>query len=346
MLADHELPDPPGERIGALSAENRERLLATLRDHQDYAAYAGVRLLAYGRSHEFADRSQVATAKTKAIHDGTKAAVDRFFSERGGPLDQLGRDVDEPAIGTIRIGIGRGWIYEPWRGAFYPEGLAHKRELEFASRRLTAIEINGTFYRTPGAETFARWHDETPDGFVFALKAPRYATTRRELATAGELIERFCTGGPLALKDKLGPINWQLAPTKKLDLDDLARSWHCCRNRSRAGRCATPSRSATRASATLRSSHSPASTELPSWSRATPSIPHIDEPTAPFVYARIMGTSEGEPAGYSAVDLDRWAGWARERAGGAAPRDVFLFVIGGHKVANPAAAQALIERVG
>ncbi len=248
--------------------------------------------------------------------------------------------------GTIRVGIG-GWIFEPWRGTFYPEGLAHKRELAFASRRLTAIEINGTFYRTPGAETFARWHDETPDGFVFALKAPRYATTRRELATAGKSIERFCTGGPLTLKDKLGPINWQLAPTKKLDLDDFAallgaaaeigrRPDAAPRHRSPPPELPRPCVHRTRPRA--RSRHR--------GRRRRRASRTIAEPTAPFVYARIMGTSEAEPAGYAAADLDRWAGWARERAGGAAPRDVFLFVIGGHKVRNPAAAQALIERVG
>ncbi len=253
--------------------------------------------------------------------------------------------MDKPERGTIRVGVG-GWIYEPWRGTFYPKGLAQKDELEFASRRLTAIEINGTFYRTPGAETFARWHDETPDGFVFALKAPRYATTRRELATAGELIERFCTGGPLALKDKLGPINWQLAPTKKLDLDDLAR-FLALLPKSVEGRTLRHAIEVRHPSfrdaafIALAREHGVAIVVA-----GDAEHPHIDEPTAPFVYARIMGTSEGEPAGYSAVDLDRWAGWARERAGGAAPRDVFLFVIGGHKVANPAAAQALIERVG
>ena len=125
------------------------------------------------------------------------------------------------ATGTIRVGIG-GWTYEPWRGAFYPDGLAHKGELAFASQKLTTIEINGTFYRSQSPDTFAKWHDETPDDFVFALKAPRFATTRRVLSEAGKSIERFVTGGILKLGDKLGPINWQLMPTKQLDLDDFA----------------------------------------------------------------------------------------------------------------------------
>ena len=89
------------------------------------------------------------------------------------------------AKGTIRVGIG-GWTYEPWRGTFYPDRLAHKGELAFASRKLTTIEINGTFYRSQSPDTFAKWHDETPDDFVFALKAPRFATTRRVLSEAGK----------------------------------------------------------------------------------------------------------------------------------------------------------------
>ncbi len=124
------------------------------------------------------------------------------------------------AAGTIRIGIG-GWTYEPWRGAFYPDELPQKRELEYASRKLTSIEINGTFYGSQKPETFAKWRDETPDGFVFSLKAPRFVTNRNVLAGAGATIERFFAGGVMELKDKLGPINWQLAPTKKFEPADF-----------------------------------------------------------------------------------------------------------------------------
>ena len=97
---------------------------------------------------------------------------------------------------AIHVGIG-GWTFEPWRGPFYPAGLPHKRELEYASRRRTSIEVNGTFYGSQKPESFARWHDETPDGFVFALKGPRYATNRKVLAEAGASVERFLTGGLL-----------------------------------------------------------------------------------------------------------------------------------------------------
>ena len=111
------------------------------------------------------------------------------------------------AHGRILVGVG-SWTYAPWRGAFYPEGLAQKRELEFASRALSSIEINGTFYGSQKPESFARWHEETPDDFVFALKGPRFATNRRVLAEAGESVERFFKSGVLELKDKLGPVNW------------------------------------------------------------------------------------------------------------------------------------------
>jgi len=122
--------------------------------------------------------------------------------------------------GTIRIGIG-GWTFEPWRGVFYPDDLAQKRELEYASRQLTSIEVNGTYYGSQKPASFRKWHDETPDGFVFALKGPRYATNRRVLAEAGESISRFVDSGIGLLGAKLGPINWQFMPTKKFDAEDF-----------------------------------------------------------------------------------------------------------------------------
>ena len=114
----------------------------------------------------------------------------------------------------IRVGIG-GWSFEPWNETFYPEGLPQRRELEHASRRLTAIEINATFYRLQKPDSFKKWRDETPDDFVFSLKAPRYATIRAALAESGPAIERFVGSGIVELGAKLGPILWQLAPTKR-----------------------------------------------------------------------------------------------------------------------------------
>src|SRR5205823_14071097 len=131
------------------------------------------------------------------------------------------RRLRERVDAMIRVGIG-GWVYRPWRGVFYPEGLPQARELAHASRQLTAIEINGTFYGTQKPDSFLRWAEETPDDFVFSLKGPRYATHRRVLAEAGPSIERFFASGVLGLKSKLGPILWQFAPTKTFDADDFA----------------------------------------------------------------------------------------------------------------------------
>ena len=124
-------------------------------------------------------------------------------------------------MGRIRIGVG-GWVFEPWRGAFFPEGLAQSKELAYASRHLTSIEINGTYYGSQKPASFRKWHDETPDDFVFAVKGPRFATNRKVLAEAGASIERFFGGGVMELKDKLGPVNWQFMATKKFEPDDFA----------------------------------------------------------------------------------------------------------------------------
>src|SRR5271156_3479349 len=124
------------------------------------------------------------------------------------------------SIGEIRIGVG-GWTFEPWRGAFYPEGLSQKRELEYASRQLTSIEINGTYYSTFKPDSWARWRAETPDGFVFAAKASRFCTNRKVLSEAGESVARFIAQGLGELGDRLGPINWQFAATKRFEPEDF-----------------------------------------------------------------------------------------------------------------------------
>ncbi len=261
-------------------------------------------------------------------------------------------------MGQIRVGVG-GWVFEPWRGSFYPEGLAQKRELEFASRALTSIEINGTFYGSQKPASFRRWRDETPDDFVFALKGPRFATNRRVLAEAGDSVERFFTTGVLELGPKLGPINWQLAATKKFDPEDFA-GFLALLPKTIDGR-------AIRHAVEVRHP-SFAVPEIVALARAhgvaivaagDSAYPAIADATAPFVYARIMGTEPAHPAGYPPEALDAWAARGRAWAEGRAPdglallappepgdRDVFLYVISGAKERNPAAAQALIERLG
>src|SRR5205809_4507691 len=124
--------------------------------------------------------------------------------------------------GEIRIGIG-GWTFEPWRGVFYPKGLPHAKELAYASERLTSIEVNGTFYRSQTPATFRKWASEVPKGFVFSLKGPRFATNRRVLAEAGDSVKRFYDSGVLELGDRLGPVLWQFAPTKKFDGADFGK---------------------------------------------------------------------------------------------------------------------------
>src|SRR6187200_2813067 len=122
----------------------------------------------------------------------------------------------------IRTGIG-GWVYPEWRkGVFYPDGLAQKRELEWASRQLGALEINGTYHSLQKPESFRKWREATPDGFVFAVKGSSYISNRKQLAGAGEAMVKFYGQGLEELGDRLGPILWQLMGTKKFDAEDIA----------------------------------------------------------------------------------------------------------------------------
>ncbi|CAJ1391073.1 unnamed protein product [Effrenium voratum] len=122
--------------------------------------------------------------------------------------------------GTIRTGIG-GWTFDAWNQTFYPPEVKKKNQLDYASRQLRTIEINGTYYRGQKPETFAKWAAAAPDGFVFAVKGNRFVTNRKVLAEAGESMDRFFATGVTELGDRLGPILWQFAPTKKIDPDDF-----------------------------------------------------------------------------------------------------------------------------
>ena len=256
---------------------------------------------------------------------------------------------------SIYIGIG-GWTYEPWRGNFYPKGLSQKRELEYASSRLTAIEINGTYYGSQKPESFRKWHDETPKDFVFTVKGPRFATNRRVLAEAGDSIQRFFASGVTELKDKLGPVNWQFMATKKFDPADFEAFLKLLPKKvdGRAIRHAVEVRHDSfkdKAFIALCRKHGVAAVF-----GADSEFPLIAEVTADFVYARIMGTQPKQKLGYPAATLKTWAQRAKDWEKGASPkasmllstpapkkkRDVFLFVISGAKEKNPAAAQAII----
>jgi uncharacterized protein YecE (DUF72 family) len=257
----------------------------------------------------------------------------------------------------IRVGVG-GWVYAPWRGTFYPKGLAQARELAHASRSLTTIEINGTFYGAQKPESFRRWAAETPDDFVFSLKGPRFATHRPALAEAGPSIERFFGSGVLELGDKLGPVLWQLPPTKAFKPDDFA-AFLALLPRELDGR---PIRHAVEAP------H--ASFQVPEFvtlmRKLSAAIALIDSPkqalladvTGDFLYLRLQRTAEDIATGYPADALATWAARARTWAQGGAPadlpvlapgahsksrRDVFIYMTSGAKVRAPAAAMALIE---
>ncbi len=264
----------------------------------------------------------------------------------------------DPAAGRIRAGIG-GWTYAPWRDTFYPGDLPQQRELEYASRQMTAIEINGTYYRTQKPSSFAKWRDETPDDFVFSVKAPRYATNRKVLAEAGESIAYFMQSGLAELGGKLGPILWQFAPTKQFDAADFAAflrlvptelAGRRLRNvldvRHASFMCAEFIALARRYAAAIVYADSA-------------DYPSFADLTADFVYARLMRSQAAIETGYAGGDLDRWAGRAKAWAEGhepadlprvgepgaaCAPRDVFLFFISGAKERAPAAARALLAR--
>ncbi len=264
------------------------------------------------------------------------------------------------ASGEIRIGVG-GWTYEPWRGAFYPKTLTQKDELEYLSRQLTSIEINGTYYGSQKPATFAKWRAETPEGFLFSVKAPRFVMNRRVLASAAGSIEKFLAGGVMELKEKLGAINWQFLPTKHFEPSDF-ESFLTLLPKQAQGR---PQRHAVEVRhESFRSPDFVAMMRKHGMAivmAGDSEHPQIADPTAPFIYARIMGTQPEHKVGLSGAALRLWATRTREWAAGKAPkgleyvegkrktvksRDVFLYVIGGHKVSNPAAAQSLIKLVG
>lgn len=223
---------------------------------------------------------------------------------------------------------------------FYPPGLPQKRELEFLSHALNSVEINGTFYSAFKPENFARWRDETPDRFVFSLKASRYCTNRKQLGDAGEAIERFVGQGIVELGDKLGPINWQFAATKKFDAQDFeaflkllpAKAGrlplhHALEPRNASFQCEEFYDLARRYGCAIVFVDSA-------------EYPRIDQPTADFTYARLMRSEEQIATGYSEAAL---GDWARRAATWASRGDVFIYFIAGAKLRAPAAAQSLLS---
>lgn len=249
------------------------------------------------------------------------------------------------ARGVIRTGIG-GWTFEPWRGTFYPEDLKQKDELRYAASKLTSIEINGTYYSTFKPNSWGKWRDETPDDFVFSVKASRYCTNRKVLSENNDSLEKFLSQGLEELGDKLGPINWQFMATKKFDAADFEgflrllpkelkgrRLRHALEVRSPTFACQEFYDLAAKYGAAIVYA---VDDEEPTW-------PCIDQPTADFTYARLMSSKADEPTGMTSAELD---GVVKQARGWAERGDVFAYFIAGAKVRNPAAAMALIDKLG
>lgn len=257
--------------------------------------------------------------------------------------------------GTIRTGIG-GWTYPPWRGTFYPKGLRQADEFSYAAAHLGTIEINGTFYSLQKPESFAAWAKAAPDGFKFAVKASRFCTNRKLLAEAGNAVAKFFTQGIEELGDKLGPIAWQFAPTKRFEADEFAAFLdllprqcggltlrHALEVRHESFACAEfVALARQHGVAIVCADHE--------------QYPQIADLTADFAYARLMRSQEQLPQGYPPEELAHWARIARAWSEGhapdglryagkegspAEPREVFIYFINGAKVRAPAAAMAL-----
>ena len=268
--------------------------------------------------------------------------------------------------GAARVGIS-GWTYAPWRGVFYPKGLAHRRELAYASQRLSSIEINGSFYSLHKPASYRNWHDQTPDDFVFSVKGPRFITHLKKLADVDTPLANFFANGLLALGDKLGPVLWQLPPTLGFDAQRLANfftrlprstgeaAWlarhHDDRVHDRALVDALADR-ALRHALEVRHRTFLAPTFLPLLREHDIAIvvadtagkwPKIVDTTTDFAYVRLHGDKELYTSGYSPAALDSWArtvsGWTGRG------QDAFVYFDNDVKVHAPFDAIALAQRL-
>ena len=259
------------------------------------------------------------------------------------------------AAGAIRIGVG-GWVYEPWRETFYTQGLAKTKELHHASRQFGTIEINGTFYRTQTPATFRKWADDTPEGFVFAVKASRYCVNRKDLADGADSITRFLDSGLTEMGAKLGPILWQLAGTKRYvpaEIEGFLGLLPKMQDGVTLRHVIEPRHASFVVPEFLAMARRHGIAIVLAMSDDYPLIP---DPTADFCYLRLQTTVASEPRGFDAATLATWRERCLALAQGRAapglplvgvtpearPRDCFVYVIAGAKERNPAAAKALI----
>jgi uncharacterized protein YecE (DUF72 family) len=285
--------------------------------------------------------------------------------------------------GDIRIGIS-GWRYTPWRGVFYPPKLPQRQELEFASNKLTSLEINGTFYSLQKPTSFQGWHDTVPAGFKFSVKGPRYITHIQRLREVEAPLSNFLASGVLLLGEKLGPFLWQFPPNFKLDMEKMENFVKMLPHDTGAAKYLASNHDKwmkKRASFEDVGDHHKLrhAIEIRNKSFAIPEFlellrkydvaivcadtvewPKITDVTSDFVYCRLHGSEVLYASGYDAKSLDLWADWVIKWASGAEPatekilqknapktktRDVFVYFDNDTKVRAPFDAQELIKRV-
>ena len=268
--------------------------------------------------------------------------------------------------GVIRSGIS-GWVYPPWRGVFYPKGLPHRRELEYAARHLDTIEINGSFYSLQRPESYRSWRDQTPEGFVFSVKGGRFITHMKKLRDVDTPLANFFGSGVLALREKLGPILWQLPPSLGFDADRLAdffarlprstteAAWLARRHDERlTGRALVDTDADRPLRHALEVRHK--SFETPAFldvlrehhvalvvADTAGKWPLLRDVTTDFAYVRLHGDKELYTSGYTDEAIGAWAATVRGFAEGG--RDVYVYFDNDAKVHAPFNAICLAEKV-
>ena len=282
-----------------------------------------------------------------------------------------------------RIGIS-GWRYAPWRGVFYPEDLPQRLELPYASRQFNTIEINGSFYSLQNPTNYQRWYDETPRNFVFAVKAPRYITHIRRLKNAEQGVANFFASGVLALREKFGPILWQLPPSLRYEEEKLENFLAQLPHDSEALAAIarrhdrTIEKAIVKADRKRRVMHAMEvrhtsfvnETFIAQLRRRNVALvvadtagkwPFLEDVTAGFMYLRLHGDKELYASGYTNAALNRWArhidAWRSgtepkdaERCSSKAPRkrasrDIYCYFDNDTKVKAPFDARKLAEKL-
>lgn len=242
----------------------------------------------------------------------------------------------------VRVGVG-GWSFDPWDETFYPAGLSKAKQLGYMSRKMTAVEVNATYYSSFKPETFAKWAEASPDGFVFSLKAHRFSTVRKTKDDMKKSVDLFLGQGISSLKEKLGPINWQFPGTRKFDAEYFKTFLSVLPKEI----AKLPLRHALEVRGT--GFDVPEFYDLLTKHGATvvyaedDEFPKLRHEGSDFAVARLMQTRSEEPNGYPSPEIGRFAkmfaNWSKKQ-------DVYSFFISGAKERNPAAAMALQDKLG